>query len=225
MDRKPERTQREPRITSEDTPRSTADFAACSDVELLRRIRTDDLAAFEAFFERYRNLIFRTAFGLTGERQVAEEILQDTFAQAYRFRASFRPDVSPLPWLHRVALNFCYSQLARRRLKTEPINELNVANLRETSSEPAERAEQRELRQIVREGIAELSPHHRSVIVLYYLHGMSLERTASILDVRLGTVKSRLHYALRNLRTHLERDRRFEPYGRPVPDEIKVESA
>src|ERR1700752_2553946 len=209
MDRESERTQREPRITSEDAPRTAADLSGCSDAELLRRIRTDDLVAFEAFFDRYRNLIYRTAYGLTGERQAAEEVLQDTFARAYRFRASFRPDVSPVPWLHRVALNFCYSRLARRRLKTEPIDEINVAHIRETAAEPVERAEQRELRQIVREGIAELSPNHRSVIVLYYLHGMSLERTASILDIRLGTVKSRLHYALRNLRTHLERDRRF----------------
>ena len=225
MDRESERTQREPRITSEDAPRTAADLAGCPDAELLRRIRTDDLVAFEAFFDRYRTLIYRTAYGLTGERQAAEEVLQDTFARAYRFRMQFRPDASPVPWLHRVALNFCYSRLSRRRLKTEPIDEVNVAHIRETGAEPAERAEQRELREIVREGIAELSPNHRSVVVLYYLHGMSLERTASVLDVRLGTVKSRLHYALRNLRTHLERDRRFEPYGRPVRDEIEVESA
>ena len=225
MIRRAQRTQRELRTTSDDSPRAAADLAGCPDAELLRRIRNDDLLAFEAFFERYRTLIFRTAYGLTGERQAAEEVLQDTFARAYRFRASFRPDASPVPWLHRVALNLCYSRLSRRRLKTEPIDDLNVAHIRATGAEPAERAEQRELRQIVREGIAELSPSHRSVVVLYYLHGMSLERTASVLDIRLGTVKSRLHYALRNLRAHLERDRRFEPYARPGIEEVEVESA
>lgn len=200
-----------------------ADLAGCPDAELLRRIRTDDLLAFEALFDRYRNLIYRTAYGLTGERQAAEEVLQDTFARAWRFRESFLSDVSPVPWLHRVALNFCYSRLSRRRLRTEPIDELNVAHVRSTGSEPADRAEQQELRQIVRDGIAELSPNHRSVVVLYYLHGLSLERTASILDIRLGTVKSRLHYALRNLRTHLESDRRFETYhGARQADEAEV---
>jgi DNA-directed RNA polymerase specialized sigma24 family protein len=55
------------------------------------------------------------------------------------------------------------------------------------------------------------------VVILYYLHGLSLQETADLLDVRLGTVKSRLHYALRSLRTRLEDDRRFggayEPIG------------
>jgi RNA polymerase sigma-70 factor (ECF subfamily) len=78
-----------------------------SDAELIRRVQADDLDAFEAFFERYRGLIHRTAYGLTGDVQVAEEILQDTFIRAYRHRATLRSDVSPIPWLHRVALNLC----------------------------------------------------------------------------------------------------------------------
>jgi RNA polymerase sigma-70 factor (ECF subfamily) len=56
-------------------------------------------------------------------------------------------------------------------------------------------------------------------VVLYYLHGLSLQETSQILGVRLGTVKSRLHYALRGLRSHLEGDRRFGGAYRPVPDE------
>ncbi len=137
-------------------------------------------------------------------------MLQDTFARAWRHRHTLLTDVSPAPWLHRVALNLCYSRLDRRRLKAEPIGENNVAHLRDGAIEPDERAEQLELRAIVRDGIAALPPKHRSVVVLYYLHGLSLQETASFLDVRLGTVKSRLHYALRSLRGHLEGDRRFE---------------
>ena len=173
-------------------------------------MKADDLDAFEAFFNRHRTLIYRTAYGLTGDPHVAEEVLQDTFARAYRHRAALLPDVSPVPWLHRVALNLCYSRLDRRQLKAEPIADGTVAaTVPDGAVEPAERAERQELRQIVREGIAALPPKHQSVVVLYYLHGLSLQETASFLDVRLGTVKSRLHYALRSLRGHLERDRRF----------------
>jgi RNA polymerase sigma-70 factor (ECF subfamily) len=118
--------------------------------------------------------------------------------------------VSPVPWLHRVALNLCYSRLDRRRIVADPIGDTTAAELRDGEVEPAERAEQQELRRIVRDGIAQLPPKHQSVVVLYYLHGLSLQETAHFLDVRLGTVKSRLHYALRGLRSHLERDRRFE---------------
>jgi RNA polymerase sigma-70 factor (ECF subfamily) len=178
------------------------------DAELLRRVQADDLDAFEQFFARYRAPIFRTAYGLTGDRQAAEEILQDTFARAYQRRHTLRGDVSPLPWLHRVSLNLCYSRLSRRRVEAGPIDDAAEQGV-DGSPLPAEQAEQQELRRIVREGIAALPEKHQSVVVLYYLHRLSLQETAQVLDIQLGTVKSRLHYALRGLRVHLERDRRF----------------
>jgi RNA polymerase sigma-70 factor, ECF subfamily len=180
-----------------------------ADGELLRRMQADDLDAFELLFARYRNPIYRTAYGLTGDSQAAEEVLQDTFARAWQRRSTLMTDVSPLPWLHRVALNLCYSRLGRRRLRAEPIEETTHGHVRDAAVEPAERAEQRELRGIVRDGIAALPPKHRAVVALYYLQGLSLQETAEVLDVALGTVKSRLHYALRGLRVHLETDRRF----------------
>ncbi len=182
-------------------------------------MQADDLDAFEAFFARHRTLVFRTAYGLTGDRQAAEEVLQDTFARAYRHRGRLRTDVSPVPWLHRVALNLCYSRLDRRRVQTEPIGEAAEAHAGPASGEPSARAEQQEVRRIVREGIAALPSKHQHVVVLYYLHGFSLQETASLLDLRLGTVKSRLHYALRTLRGHLERDRRFDDFPTPAADE------
>ena len=190
-------------------------------------MQADDLDAFEVFFARHKTLIYRTAYGLTGDPQAAEEVLQDTFARAYRHRAVLLPDVSPVPWLHRVALNLCYSLPDRRLLKAEPIGETTATELRDDAVEPPERAEQEELRRIVRDGIAALPPKHQNVVVLYYLHGLSLQETASFLDVRLGTVKSRLHYALRTLRSHLEGDRRFEHgYARRVArEELEAERA
>jgi RNA polymerase sigma factor (sigma-70 family) len=197
-------------ITNENDAPEAADSDGCSHAELIRRMKADDLDAFETFFLRHRTLVFRTAYGLTGDRHVAEEVLQDTFARAYRHRATLLPDVSPVPWLHRVALNLCYSRLDRRRIDARPIDEATATMAADRSVEPAARAEQAELRMIVRQGIAALPAKHRSVVVLYYLHGLSLQETATTLDVRLGTVKSRLHYALRGLRDHLEGDRRFE---------------
>ena len=194
-----------------------------SDAELLRRVQADDLDAFEEFFARYRNPIYRTAYGLTGDRQAAEEILQDTFARAYRHRHTFHDGVSPLPWLHRVSLNLCYSRLSRRRLDATPIDETAEHTVPDDRPLPAERAEQSELRQIVREGIAALPEKHQSVVVLYYLHRLSLQETAQVLGIQLGTVKSRLHYALRSLRVHLEEDRRFGGAYLPVgADEAEV---
>jgi RNA polymerase sigma-70 factor (ECF subfamily) len=187
-------------------------------------MQADELDAFEAFFARYRTPIYRTAYGLTGDSSAAEEVLQDTFARAYQRRATLRTDVSPLPWLHRVAVNLCYSRLSRRRPPQEPIVDGVAQALLDDSIAPAESAEQTELRQIVRDGVAALPMKHQAVVVLYYLYGLSLQETATALDVRLGTVKSRLHYALRSLRTQLEGDDRFSgayhaPISELTPDE------
>ena len=175
-----------------------------NDAELLRRVQADDLDAFEEFFARYRNPIYRTAYGLTGDRQAAEEILQDTFARAYRHRQHVpqrRLAVAvAAPRVAEPLLLAAVAPPARR----EPDRRDRRAHRADDRPLPAERAEQAELRQIVREGIAALPEKHRSVVVLYYLHRLSLQETAQVLGIQLGTVKSRLHYALRSLRVHLE---------------------
>ncbi len=196
------------------------------EAELLARIRDDDLDAFEAFFARYRGPVFATAYAVLGDRHVAEEVLQDTFAKAYEWRRRLHLDASPLPWLHRVALNFSYTRLGRRR-PWEPISEAVARLVRDRDGGPAASAEREELRAIVRDGIAALPPKHRSVIVLFYLHGRSINETAEILGIRPGTVKSRLHFGLRALRARLEDDRRFggayEPAGEPGALVVEVE--
>jgi RNA polymerase sigma-70 factor, ECF subfamily len=201
-----------------------SDLAGCPDDELIRRLQAGDLDAFEALFARYRTPIYRTAYGMTGDPHVAEEVLQDTFARAYQRRATLRTDVSPVGWLHKVALNLCYSRFDRRRLKADPIDETVAGLVRDRAGEPAEVVERMELRDIVRDGIAALPAKHRSVVVLYYLHGLSLQETSRLLDVRLGTVKSRLHYALRSLRLQLEGDRRFGGAYTSLPPEPVVET-
>ena len=117
--------------------------------------------------------------------------------------------MSPLPWLHRVALNLCYSRLGRRRLPSEPVTEIVAERLVDAGAQPDTSAEWTELRQIVREGIAGLSVKHQAVVILYYLEGRSLQETADALELPLGTVKSRIHHALRDLRVRLSADRRF----------------
>jgi RNA polymerase sigma-70 factor, ECF subfamily len=188
-----------------DTAAARTIHVAETDAELVRRFQADELEAFETFFNRHKTFIYRTAYGLTGDPDVAEEVLQDTFVRAYRHRASLRSDVSPLPWLHRVALNLCYSRLIRKRLPVRPIAD-SEHDLTDAASGPYEMAERRELAQAVRQGIASLSPGQRSVVVLRYLHGLSLQETSSILGIRQGTVKSRLHYALHHLREILSVD-------------------
>ncbi len=203
----------EPRVSANE-PQTTADrdrpsgTGAPSDGALVERMAADDLTAFEVLFERHRAFVYRTALALLGDPQAADEVLQDAFARTWQRRRLLRPDVSPLPWLHRVVLNLCYSRLARRPPPQEPIEEL-AERLTDAVDAPLAESERAELQRLVREGIAALPPKQRSVVVCYYLHGLSLGETAEFLGLRLGTVKSRLHYALVALRAWLEADRRF----------------
>ncbi|MEI7745083.1 MAG: RNA polymerase sigma factor [Chloroflexota bacterium] len=184
----------------------------------------DDTDALAALFERYRASVYRAAMSLTGDPGVSEEVVMDTFGRAYVHRHRLRTDISPLPWLHKVALNLCYSRLGRRRLPSEPVTDLVAERLADGAASPAARAEWAELAVIVREGIAALSEKHRAVVLLYYLEGRSLQETADMLGLPLGTVKSRVHHALRDLRARLDADRRFggawgeDPASGPVTD-------
>jgi RNA polymerase sigma-70 factor, ECF subfamily len=169
----------------------------------------DDVDAFAALFDRYRAPVFRAAYALTGDPGASEEVLMDTFGRAYTHRGRLRTDISPLPWLHRVAINLCYSRLGRRRLPSEPVTDLVAERLVDAGVLPDARVERLELSLIVREGIAALSSKHQAVVILYYLEGLSLQETADQLGLPLGTVKSRVHHALRDLRVRLNADRRF----------------
>ena len=194
------------------------------DADLISRMADDDdVDAFVALFDRYRVPVFRAALALTGDRGASEEVLMDTFGRAYLHRHRLRRDVSPLPWLHRVAINLCYSRLGRRRLPSQPVTDLVAERLVDGGVQPESSAEWTELRAIVRDGIAGLSDKHRAVVVLYYLDGQSLQETADVLGLPLGTVKSRLHHALRGLRIALNADRRFGgAWGAASPDEAEA---
>ena len=195
------------------------------DADLIRRMaEQDDADAFAVLFERYRVPVYRAALALTGDPGASEEVLMDTFGRAYIHRGRLRTDISPLPWLHKVALNLCYSRLGRRRLPSEPVTEIVAERLVDGGAQPDTSAEWTELRQIVREGIAGLTAKHQAVVILYYLEGRSLQETADALDLPLGTVKSRIHHALRDLRVRLNEDRRFGGAWGEAPRIIEAEA-
>jgi RNA polymerase sigma-70 factor (ECF subfamily) len=180
------------------------------DGDLIRRMaEDDDTDALSALFERYRVPVYRAALALTGDHGVSEEVLMDTFSRAFTHRRRLRTDTSPLPWLHKVALNLCYSRLGRRRLASQPVTDTVAERIIDDGAGPAVNAEWAELRVIIHDGIARLSDKHRAVVTLYYLEGRSLQETADALGLPLGTVKSRLHHALREMRRLLAADLRF----------------
>lgn len=176
--------------------------------DLVERVQSGDLDAFEEFFHTFKRPVYATALAITRDPFLAEEILQDCFVKAYRVRGRLRRDVSPLPWLQRVTTNLCYTRIARRRAITEPLTALISNLVADLTQRPEKMAESREIIEVLQRGIDSLPPKQQTAIILYYLHGYSLAQAAAIAECRVGTMKSRLHYALKALRSRLPVERR-----------------
>jgi len=179
--------------------------AAHPDTELVHRIQRGDMAAFETLFFKYQGQIYRTGLAITRDPGAAEEVLQDCFYKTYLNIMNITGDGSLSPWLHRVAVNLSCNAIKRRRVYLEPIDDVAEATFAsDPHQSPEAQAERAELQGTMREAINSLPLKHRLVITLHYLQDFSLPEIAYILDLPVGTVKSRLHHARKALRLRLE---------------------
>jgi RNA polymerase sigma-70 factor (ECF subfamily) len=174
-----------------------------SDGELIERLRQDDLDALGGLFERYRDRVFRTALVIVRDPAVAEDILQDCFLKVYINAQRIDTNRPLVPWLYRVTVNLSYTWLSRGKNHRTPLDNVVDLLVSPMKQAPDRLTEQTELRQNVRKAIHDLNIDQRVVVVLYYLNGLNLQDIAEILDLPIGTVKSRLYYARENLRGKL----------------------
>jgi RNA polymerase sigma-70 factor (ECF subfamily) len=181
---------------------------------LVALAKTGDLEAFAQLYDRHRTAIYRAARLITGDNATAEEILQETFLRAFKNIEKFHEDVSPAPWLYRVAVNLAYDSMTSRRRWMAAITNIVDWLVTPVLESPEQQVETFELQELVREAIGRLDLKQRTVLVLYYLQELSLTEIADILECPVGTVKSRLHYARENLRRELLADQRL-PGGLP----------
>lgn len=187
---------------------------------LVARMRSGEAGAFEEFFTTYERPVYITALAITRDPFLAEEILQDCFVRAYRARHRLQTDRSPLPWLHRVTTNLCYSRIARRRITMEPITALITNLVADLTSRPEQVVESREIAEVLQRAIDALPPKQQTAVILYYLHGYSLAESAEIAECSVGTMKSRVHYALKALRSRLPDERRAPATGKVSVGEL-----
>jgi RNA polymerase sigma-70 factor (ECF subfamily) len=178
------------------------------DAILVARVGQGDLVAFEALYNKYKTMVFRTAYAITRERFAAEEITQECFIRAYRSMPTVDASDSLGPWLHRIAANLSYNWWkAARRQWLFPLEQAAEAPAPSLASPPAQVAQQDELRRAIMDALESLGFQQRVALILFYLGGFSIEEIAYILDCPVGTVKSRLYYGRSKLRRKLSRMR------------------
>lgn len=172
------------------------------EIELVRRMKKGDRAAFDTLYEQYYDKLYRTACMITGNQTDGEDVTQETFIKMYLHCAELKKDEQFRYWLYRI-LNRTAWQLAKKHAKERP--EERILELADTSmtDSPADKVLKDERDRAMIDAIHKLEHRQRTVIILYYYNGLSTKEIAKVTESMEGTVKSRLFTARKNLRSLL----------------------
>lgn len=178
---------------------------------LVRDAQCGDLTAFNELVLTYQNIVFQQALWMLKEEEAAEDATQEVFIKAYRKIGSFEPGKSLRPWLLRIATNHCLDVIraANRhrsvRVETPDLEEVNeVFGMSSPVDTPEQAYERAEVTQKISRAIEKLAPPYKAVVILVDLQGLDYIEVSAILGVPLGTMKSRLSRARRQLRDALQ---------------------
>ncbi len=177
-------------------------------------------AAFGELVQLYQNRLYNAITHIVGDRAAAEDVVQDAFIQAYVKLSTFQGNSAFYTWLYRIAVNLAISWRRRQRGATSVDRQREEAG--DEPTDPGDQPDQPVLRAEqavqVQAALALLTDEHRAILVLREVDNMSYDEIAEILDVQVGTVRSRLHRARLQLRDRLlEQDAGFA--GRPCSPE------
>jgi len=163
---------------------------------LIKRSILGDQEAFEQIFNAYKNLVYKTAFLMLGNREDAEDMLQSVFLQVYKSLDTYDSSKAAFTtWLYRITTNKCINHRRKMRFRFLSFN----ARLENTLVSQGREEKQIENEQMIDHALSNLSDKLRAVIVLRYYWEMSYAEIAQSLEIPLGTVKSRLSQALTKL--------------------------
>ena len=204
-----------PRIAGPHTPgrtmaatTATSTLSSNPDLDLAERHRYGDEEAFGEVYQRFAGLVFNLAMRMAGRAEEAEDLTQEIFLRVHRHLGRFRGRSTLKTWIYRVALNHCRSKLGRKRYPTQPLAEENEGEgvrLVDERRGPEERTLANDAALQVGEALRQLKPLFREAVVLRDLEGMTYEEIADILDIRIGTVRSRIARGRDRLRVILEK--------------------
>jgi RNA polymerase sigma factor (sigma-70 family) len=186
------------------------------DQELIARTCGGDPTGFDELIRRYSPRVYGLIYNMTSNHEDTNDLLQETFAKAYRSLPGFRGQSSFYTWLHTIAVHRTINFLKKRGKRYHlSLNDLDsgVENDSEfiaatAGSDPRREAGLKELQKRLNEAMLKLSPNHRAVVTMFDIQGMPHAEIAKILGISEGTVRSRLFYAHRELQNYLEEFRR-----------------
>ncbi len=188
-------------------PRQTNGGATVSDdAQLIDDTLAGDRAAFGRLVRKYQGRLFNTLLHLVSSREEAEDVCQEAFVQAFVKLDSFGGRSAFYTWLYRIAFNLSVSRRRRKRAEVsiDQHRERTGDEPQDTGENPTDQLLREEQIEQVRTAIDTLGSDYRAILVLREMEGCCYETIAEILDLPLGTVRSRLHRARLQLREQLQ---------------------
>ena len=186
--------------------------SASEDRALIARVQRGDASAFNDLIIKYEKVVFNFAFRLTQNYDDANDVAQDAFIRAYNAIQNFRGDAAFSTWLFRITTNVFLDE--RKRKKAHPQQSLDEYTTNEDQREgmqiedpgptPEDVVTANERQRILVKAIQALPEYQRTMVVLYHLQQKSYEEIAEIMNLPLGTVKSRLNRARLALKEKLQ---------------------
>jgi len=191
--------------------REAVEIEEVDDLTLVRRAQKEDMRAYDVMVRRYQERIYATVYHMTSNHEDANDLTQETFIKAFRALKSFKGDSSFYTWIYRIAVNKTINFLKQRKNRVQmSLNDMdfNAENDPDLVALVSEKTPRRdlslsELQEKLNAALLKLSEHHRMVVTLHDIQGLSHEEIGKIMDCNVGTVRSRLFYARQQLQAHL----------------------
>src|SRR5262249_37345290 len=173
--------------------------------EFVSRLRAGGLRAFEELVRTHQHRVYGLALRMLGSPAEAQDVAQEAFLRAHRGLGEFRGDARLSTWLYAIVSRLCLNRLAGTERRLARDGEEALARLADTGPGPDQALERGELEEALPRAIGELPDERRIAILLRDVEGLTYEEIAEILELPLGTVRSRLHRARLDLKEKLER--------------------
>ncbi len=176
------------------------------DKKTIERVLAGEPAAFSEIVDRYQRRLFGLMIHACGDRELAEDMTQEAFARAYRKIDLFAGESQFYTWLARIAMNLLASNKRRKRLENQVEREgLDpVVDSFPSGQSPEDALIVAETQRCVQEAVGQLEESRRAVLLLRDFDGMDYDAIAEVLEIPIGTVRSRLHRARLDLRELLQ---------------------
>lgn len=184
--------------------------ASADDLELLRRFASGDAAAFDDIVRTYQGRIVTLCRYLLGNAADADDAAQDVFVKAFKNLKNFRPEAALYTWLYRIAVNTCIDRRRRpsffslfRADEGAEGSDAPFPALQSEAPSPEQLVESQQISEEIQRALKKLSPKLRAAIVLKEIEGLRYEEIGEVLEISLGTVKSRISRAREELKRTL----------------------